>query len=431
MRRFRRVAVVVGRTSLIVRRRAPGLKLQTTVQRLLVRVLLPWLLFGCGSAKDPGGGGASGGDGGGGASGGSSGTSGTSATGGAAGEGGAAGCPDGEELFRGKCVAPERRYEPDEPIDLDNIVSYGETPQELQLPPAPRSGFRLIVSPRTLAPGEEYSDCIAWAYPQIQNHLVYGARLYTNGALHHSNLMGVPLQKGKPSPYPACSPGQADISGITDNILAGEVPEVLFANSTQVLGEAIVFEPGMAYRIAPAGREMATNIHYLNTAAQEKLAEVVYDFFTMPDSELQTELYPYYFDNYTFIVPPHTTEDVATTCQIFGGNIVSLMPHTHSRTSAFTVDLVRSDETTKRIYEDGAFDTDSDIAVFADPISMEGFASLRHACTIENDLDVPIDYGIGNNEMCTLFGFMYPKPAQTIGVVQSGDTCLPVNVGKL
>jgi hypothetical protein len=331
----------------------------------------------------------------------------------------------------GECVDPTRRYEPAERIDFDNVVAPGGMATILDLPEPPKSGFRLIVPPRQLEPGAEVSTCVAWPYPQIRHKHVYAARIYSTGGLHHSNMYGISLHPTLgPSPYPRCNPGQTDIVGRVGELLAGNIPDVLFANSTQIVeGEGIVFAPGMAFALHTDGREIATSIHFLNTNPEPTTVEVVYDFFTMPEDEVTTELVPYYFDNYAFQVPPDTEQDVATTCSIYGGNLVSLMPHTHRRTKAFVVDLLQDDAAEQRIYEGVGFDLESDIRVFSEPIDLSGYSQIRHTCTIDNDLGVPIEYGIGDNEMCTLFGYLFPPEAQPIGITLTGESCTSLHLG--
>lgn len=341
-------------------------------------------------------------------------------------------CGAGHEIVGSACVESLRRYEPADRIDVDNVVSYGDAPKDLVLPDPPKSGFRLIVSPRTLAPGEEIEDCSAWAYPNIKYKSIYAARLYTSGGLHHSNMYGVPLSKAGPSPYPACNTGQSDLFTQVPNWLAGNITDVLFANSTQIDGgEQIVFHPGMAFRITTEGREIATSIHWLNASSHELRSEIVYDFFTMPDDQVTEELVPFVFENESFQIPPHTVGEITTTCDLVEhGNIVSIMPHTHKRATAFDVDLLRGDGTSERIFHQGAFDTSSDIHVLEKPLSLEGFSQIRHQCTVNNDLNDTIVWGIGQNEMCTLFGYLYPPSAQLLGYVGSGSNCLSLDLGK-
>lgn len=415
-----RVLGAAGRSRLQLQAGAANIDNMRTLAALFGLVSLP--LVGCsisiGTPSDEASGGKS-------ASGGSGGGSGSSS-------GGTGNCAAGQEWFEGRCVDPLRRYEPTARIDFNNVVSYGEAPQLLNLPDPPHSGFRLIVAPRTLPPGVDIETCVAWAYPALVHTHVYAARVYVNTGLHHSNMYGMPLDATLgPSPYPDCNTGQSDLFAHVNQILGGTIPDVLFANSTQIQGgEQIVFPPGMAFRLTTDGREVASSIHFLNTGAQDQRIEVVYDFFTMPADKVTTELVPYYFDNFAFSVPPSTTADVTTTCNVFGGNLVSLMPHTHQRAQNFTVDLLATDGTEQRIYTRGDFDTDSHITVFPQPISLDGISQIRHTCTIQNDLTTPIVYGIGTNEMCTLFGYMYPPQDQVLGVVlNNATTCTAINIG--
>jgi hypothetical protein len=340
-------------------------------------------------------------------------------------------CGAGDELSDGTCVEALRRYEPKDRIDFDNVVVYGDMPKTLELPDPPKSGFRLVVPPQTLVPSEEIEGCRAWAYPNITYKNIYAARVYTTGALHHSNMYGVPLASSGPSPYPSCTSGQADLFKQVPNLLAGNILDVLFANSTQIDGgEQIVFRKGMAFPITTEGREVATTIHWLNVTSKEVTSEIVYDFFTMPDDLMTETLVPFVFENEAFSIPPRSIGNIDTTCDLVQhGNIVSIMPHTHKRATAFEVDLIKSDGTSQQIFADPAFDTSSDITVFDEPISLEGFTKIHHRCTVNNDLSDTIVWGIGQNEMCTLFGYLYPPTAQMLGYVGTPDSCLALDLG--
>ncbi|MRG91704.1 hypothetical protein [Polyangium spumosum] len=336
-------------------------------------------------------------------------------------------CGAGEVPFRGACVDPLRRYEPEAQLDLDNVVAYGEPPEALRLPPPPKSGFRIVAPPRTLAPGEEVSFCLSWPIPEITHRVVHGGRLYTTPGLHHSNMVAKPIEAELgPNPYPDCHPGAEDPFS---NIGAG-VPDVLFANSTQVVGEeTIQFPEGMGY-VLDTSREISTSIHFLNTTSAPQRVELAYDFFTMPAAELTEEVAPFVAQIRHFSVPPHTTETVATSCAVFGGHIVSLMPHTHDLAQRFTVDLVSADGEARRVYDDGAFDLESDIQTYDPPLDLEGVSAIRHACLFNNTRDVEVHYGIGLNEMCVLFGYIYPPVKQFAGVVpEDGKPCSSLQLG--
>jgi hypothetical protein len=337
-----------------------------------------------------------------------------------------AACPAGEEHFRGRCVSPAARYEPEERIDHDNVVAFGEPLTRLSLPEPPRSGFRIIAPPRTLAPGEEALFCLSWPFPAVEHTTVYAARLYTTAGLHHSNVIAKPVDPDLgPNPYPGCHPGADDPFRDLPEI----IPDVLFASSTQVVGdETLVFPPGMGFAL-DTSREISTNIHLLNPSPEPAVVEVAYDFFTMPLAERAEELVPFVMNINDFLVPPRTTRSVGATCSTFGGNIVSLMPHTHRYADAFDVDVVREGGEA-RIYAGGAFDLEGDIQVYDPPIALGDSDSIRYACRFRNTSDHDLTFGFGDDEMCTLFGYMYPLEKQFAAFsARDGEPCLSLGLG--
>lgn len=335
-------------------------------------------------------------------------------------------CAEGEELFKGNCVDPSRRYEPAESIDKDNVRDYG-TSTSLELPAPPKSGFRLVVPGRTLEPGEEVTSCASWELPELQRDLVYAAQIYTTRGLHHSNVISLPVDPEKgANPYPSCHPGASDPFGQ----IGEAVPDVLFANSTQVGdGEALVFPPRMAYRVHP-GWEVVADIHMLNTTSEPIRVEVVYDFFTMPESELEHELAPIVADNRDFKLPAKSEGVASSDCAVFGGTLVSLMPHTHEFATEFRVDLLGFDEQVSNVYLEDGYDFESDIAIYPAGIDLSDTYRLRYSCAYKNTKDEPLKYGLADQEMCILFGYIYPPEKAFAAFQMRGEEkCTSVQVG--
>jgi hypothetical protein len=339
---------------------------------------------------------------------------------------GPATCKADQELFHGVCVDPAERYEPTDRVDHDNVAAYGDPLVQLKLPDPPKSGFRLVAPPRTLAPGEEIETCLSWPMPSTKEHIVYAGRLHATSGLHHSNVIAKPVNKMTgPNPYPACNPGASDpFSQLPDVI-----PDALFANSTQVVGdETLAFPPGMGFRLDPS-REIATSIHYLNTGAAPEVVEIVYDFFTMPEADLEHEVAAFTLGVNDFLVPPHSVGDVGADCQVFGGAIVSMMPHTYKLAENFTVDLTR-DGQQERVLESGPYGLGSDIHVYDPQISLKGVTSLKFDCHFNNTTNHDVTYGIGENEMCILFGYIYPVKTQFVAyAAHQGDACQSIQIG--
>ncbi len=346
----------------------------------------------------------------------------------ASGEGGPGGpsCGAGLEAFRGACVDPATRYEPATQADANNVVSFGPAPTHLGLPPPPRSGFRIVLPPRTLKPGEEQLLCAAWPFPAIHNTLVYAARLYATAGLHHSNVISLPPDPKKgPNPYPACFPGASNAFGQIGNA----IPDALFANTTQLQGvETLVFPPGQAYRVTPS-REILADVHLLNTTSAPLPVEVVYDFFTMPESELVNELGAFVADNRNFKLAPHSQGTFTAECRVFGGTISSVMPHTHNFVTHFQADAVDWDGKPSELYAKDGYDTGSAIRVYDPGFSIDGMHTLRFSCSYNNTKDEPLVYGNAGQEMCILFGYLYPAKSSFAAYQQDATGCQSVQVG--
>jgi hypothetical protein len=336
-------------------------------------------------------------------------------------------CDKGEELFEGRCVDPAKRYEPDARLDGDNVVAFGDPLTQLTLPEPPKSGFRIIAPPREMQPGEEVDFCLSWPYPAFTNKIVYAARLYTTPGLHHSNLIAKPVNpKYGPNPYPSCNPGAADPFGDIGN----GVPDVLFANSTQVSGEeTLAFPPGMGFRV-DTSREIATDIHLLNTTSAPQRVEVAYDFFTMPETKLENEVAPFTLQVDDFLIPPHAQGEVGAECTAYGGNVVEMLPHTHKLRKTFSVDFLDEQGKASNVLSFGAFDSASEIRIFDPPLSLDAASKVRFSCTFDNSTDHDVVYGLGENEMCILFGYLYPVKDQFVGHAPfQGEPCQSVRLG--
>lgn len=337
-------------------------------------------------------------------------------------------CDEGLLLQDGACIDPVRRYEPAQQVDADNVVAFGEPLSELDLPAPPKRGFRLVSAPQIVGPGEEIETCAAWPFPKgLASDIVYAGRLYTTPGLHHSNVVTKPVDpEAGPQPYPNCHPGAYDPFGALPDV----IPDVLFANSTQVVGEeTVIFPPGVGFRV-DTSRDIVTSIHFLNTSAEPVRVEVAYDFFTMPEEELENEAAPFVLQVNDFLIPPHSKGSVGSTCPVFGGKIAAMMPHTHKLLESFTVDLVDKDGAAESVYAKGAFDTDSDIKLFDPPLEVTSFDELRYECKFNNTTDHDVVYGLGENEMCILFGYVFPALKQFVAYSEyQGDPCSSIQIG--
>src|SRR6185295_6735916 len=107
-----------------------------------------------------------------------------------------------------------------------------------------------------------------------------------------------------------------------------------------------------------------------------------------------------------------------TSCPVFGGKVVEMMPHTHKFATSFTVDFLHEDGKTKRIIDNGAFNAESHITVYDPALDLSTVSQIAYSCTFNNSTDHDIVWGIGENEMCILFGYVYPVRNQFVGYAE-------------
>jgi Copper type II ascorbate-dependent monooxygenase, C-terminal domain len=131
-----------------------------------------------------------------------------------------------------------------------------------------------------------------------------------------------------------------------------------------------------------------------------------------------------------FLIPPHTVGKIGASCGTFGGRVVEMMPHTHKLSQGVTVDRIRLDGTEERVLDQGAFDTASDIKIYEPALALENGDKLRYECTFNNSTDHDVVYGLGENEMCVVFGYISPPWKQFVAFSdKQGDPCQSVQIG--
>lgn len=377
---------------------------------------------------------------------------------GAGGSGGGAGeCPEGELLFDEKCRPDPFRHEPEEQLDENNVQYYSdEELTTLELPPPPKSGFRIIMEPQWVEPGEDVYPCQAWEIPpELENHYVYTSVVHTTPGLHHANLYGTEINdETGPQPYPGCY-GRADgavfgqIGGLLSGKTYGElkVPDVLFANSTQVVGrEAYELPPGYAFKVTP-GNEIVTDVHLQNTTGKRIRVEAAWDFYTMPKELVEKEVAMFVNIWLDFRIPARTQKTLNTTCAWDGGEVAAIMPHMHQWATGFdtmfgTAELYEDGELAGQpvvgdletmqahpYHREGADVGESGVQVFSPAVDTNGANAVQFQCHYDNFTDADMCNGFAGHEMCFLFGYVHPPEAQRVAVIPTeGAPCLSLNV---
>jgi hypothetical protein len=332
------------------------------------------------------------------------------------------------------------RYEPLERIDFDNVVYYGtEELTQLELPEPPKSGFRVVANPVRLEPYEERYFCQSWQIPELTHRMVYTAELHTTTGLHHGNMFVLPEDPRGPQPSPDCYGGSHEqIGRVLVDFLAGvppteiEIPDVLFANSTQVVGtEQLPFPDGSAVRIR--GNELILDTHLFNPTPDPIVVEVAYDFYTMPEADVDQVLASFTFMWLDFMIDAREDKDLVADCDWAGGSVATIMPHMHEWATGFDVKFFddAGAMVSNPYNRTGFTNPDGDIEHY-DPIHTESEAASRvqFTCTYTNTTDHAMCNGTGENEMCFLFGYTREED-QVIGLIPTeGAPCISMNIGR-
>ena len=346
-------------------------------------------------------------------------------------------CADNEVLTDyGECIDWAYRHEPQEQLDLDNVSNpSGAVLTKLtDIKGPPRSGFRIILEPIEVMPGEDLEYCHSWPIPDLENDYVYTAEVHSTVGLHHANLFAIEENEslGK-QPYPDCHPGASSfIGGGISATFTGTplrdvaVPEILFANSTQILeGERMSFAEGRAYPVTRT--EVVADTHVFNPTPDPIRVEVVYDFYTMPKEQLTEELRAFMYMWTDFEIAAQSREDIVAECEWYGGNVAAIMPHMHEWGVNYNVEFLDADDNVlSNPYNEAGFNLpETDIRVFEDPIDTSAATKVRFTCGYDNTTDHPMCHGIGENEMCFFFGYVGPPEHQGFGIVPTeGAPCV-------
>jgi hypothetical protein len=301
--------------------------------------------------------------------------------------------------------------------------SMGQSPRKAP-PSNVVGGFSIDVPPVTLKPGDEINRCTIFPLNITgPSRMVGGGTLTTTRGLHHGNIT---TRKKTGEGIRRCGgEGNDVIGGEAGDVLEGGA--VLFGSSTQYVGtEWQSFPDGMAYRIKD-GYEVVARMHYLNPGTENVTVAPRYEWFTVAEDKVTQEIAPFFWAYGDFEIPPRSTKTVTGECN-FGGpmNIVMAMPHMHAMGTQFTVGFLGGPLEGENFLVSKGYDPDKGVMVMYEPsIQLGQGDGARFSCTWRNPLDKTIVEGIGENEMCMLFGYSWPPKHSYSATVRAGtNKCL-------
>lgn len=304
--------------------------------------------------------------------------------------------------------------------------SQGSTPRQAP-PDHVVGGFTIQLPAFTLQPGDEQFPCYIFPLDlQGPSHLVGGAQVQTQPGMHHGNVTTRPSTGTGFRPCPAGDQSSL-VGGEALDILAGGA--VLFASSTQHTGTEWQSPPtGMAYPITD-GFEIVARMHYLNASTNPVTVSPTYQWYTVDESTVTQVLAPFIWVYSDFSIAPGQTLTVEGDCTFPPGMKIALvLPHMHKLGTAFTAGFLGGPLDKQPWLESKGYDPGNGVMrVYDPPLDLSQGDGASFSCTWFNSTDQTVVEGVGNNEMCMLFGYGFPAASTfTLKASAATDKCLYV-----
>ncbi len=298
-----------------------------------------------------------------------------------------------------------------------DAVPIGRAPPK-QAPPHTVGGFSAQLPSVTLAPGEEILPCFILPLDlQGPSHLVGGGRLTVGPGMHHGNVSGRPSTGSGVRMCPAAD--QGDAQQALDVLNGGAV---LFGSSTQIVGEEWQsFPAGDGYRIGD-GFEIIARMHYLNASVNSVTVTPRYDWYTIDESTLVHELGAFAWDNQDIDIPPGADVTIRAQCEFIEPmHIVTVVPHMHKLGYALDAGFFGGPRDGQTFLTSPGYDPSYGVIQQFDPaVDLTSAEGAWFSCSWLNTLNQEVVYGVGDNEMCILFGYSWPKSASYSTLVNNG-----------
>jgi hypothetical protein len=282
--------------------------------------------------------------------------------------------------------------------------------------PAAPEPQTLTFGPFELDPGEEmFGDCVSAALNNDQTLHVNAVDLVTQSGFHHSNWFWVPEnQFAGPDGTWTCSDRHYSEAA------AGLFGAVIFAQSTQALHEVQAFPAGAATKIPPRSKLVA-GTHLLNASDDTVSPTIKLTITPIAETELTTELHGLAFQNMTIQLPPRAKSRFTIECDLTKGlgvdgtpyerpapdfKLYHVLAHYHELGAGLTLEALRdSDGGSEMVFETATRIGDGLAAVLDPPFDLTGHSRIRFSCLYDNPRDVTVGWGVGDQEMCIVFGF--------------------------
>ncbi len=256
---------------------------------------------------------------------------------------------------------------------------------------------------------EDASKCVQFTLHNDQPIYVNQVELTTGPGFHHSNWLHVP-EHVFPGPDGVFTCDDRSYDQVSAGILGG----VFFAQSTQAAHETQQFPDGVALKV-PAHSKIVANIHLLNSGDEDLHLSPTMTITPIAEAEARTLMASVTFEYHPLGLPPNKQSRFAVECDLGERpeqlaakpdfNLYYALAHYHEWGTELTIEALKPTGEAATIYSTKNSVGDVLGGMIDPPFSMAGYTKLRLTCGYYNNTAQTLYYGNGKGEMCIFNAF--------------------------
>jgi len=154
----------------------------------------------------------------------------------------------------------------------------------------------------------------------------------------------------------------------------------------------------------------------LNASSEPLMAQTELLITEVAESDVEKKLAPMYLQYEPLTIPPRQDSRFVADCDIdrayrnvanraLDVDIHYLLPHYHGLGTGIALDLIGGERDGENIFTTNQRIGEPLGRRLDPPVSLTGVTGLRFGCEFSNPTDNEVGWGIGDQEMCIIFGF--------------------------
>jgi hypothetical protein len=288
-------------------------------------------------------------------------------------------------------------------------LSVGCSAQEMSDDPLPTPTPLALVFPDiAVESGQELaSRCQSVTLNNTEPLAVHAVHMQAGTGWHHSNWFFVP-ETSYDGPDGTWRCRDRGFDTLTAALQGG----VLYAQSTQAVEETQAFGADTAVIIPPRSK-IVGEVHLLNLSEVAIETHINLDIELIALDSVQTALQPVSMTYFDLDLAAGQRTAVRSDCEFAAENggpldfrVHYVMPHYHELGVGLTLEAIGGEHDGEPIYETGTLIGEPLGGTLDPPFDLAGASGLRFGCTFDNSREVPVGWGIGDQEMCVLLAFV-------------------------